>query len=49
MPNHVKFTAKAGDALLFDHGCWVREEEEQRVSREIGRVRSDEREKQIQE
>ena len=22
MPNHVKFTAKAGDALLFDHGCW---------------------------
>ena len=22
MPNHVRFTAKAGDALLFDHGCW---------------------------
>lgn len=22
MPNHVKFTAKAGDALLFDHGTW---------------------------
>jgi hypothetical protein len=23
MPNHVRFMAKAGDALLFDHGTWV--------------------------
>ena len=22
MPNHVRFTARAGDALLFDHGTW---------------------------
>eukprot|EP01048_Picozoa_sp_COSAG05_P009090 COSAG05_NODE_724_length_7726_cov_2.123771_3_plen_599_part_00 len=22
MPNHVRFTSRAGDALLFDHGTW---------------------------